>query len=654
MQGAPFGARPERQPLARHTRGVRLVLVLGTAPMLAYLVFRLSTFVGGHSFLPLNLLLLLGELVALAAHFALLYDGWRLEPYDPPIGTARPVVDLLVPVYNEPIEVVRPTLAGCLGQDYDGPTNIWLLDDGRQPAMEELARGLGINYGTRPDNRGAKAGNINHALAYLQGDLVAVLDCDMVPQPDFLSSLVPYFENDDVGLVQTPHGFYNTDSFQHYAGSRHDQSLFYDVLQWGKDRHNAAYWCGTGGILRLDALRSVGGVAEGTITEDFHTSVRLHAHGWRSRYHPVALTFGLGATDHGTYIGQRDRWASGNVFLLHTPDSPLRIKGLTLAQRLSYCATLVAGLAGVRRVCFVGGVALVLATGMLPFKANPLILVSLLAAAVLGGLTSVLFLARGRLAPGDLNRGEVLALQAQLSALTTLVYGDRRPLTFEVTAKDTTAEHWTHFLHGNRALIGLTGFLLAGVAVGVTRQSLGVGLPAFAAVLTLALAGWEAMQLAMAWRFGLRYHQRRTSYRVPIEGRRATLGDDDHPIVGKLLDLSPAGAAMEIYDDLDAEVGDLIPFSVDGMPRPITASIRRYHDHQLGLHFDDVPPESGVVIDRICYVESIESCGATRVAPPVNPLPNVQPPLPRSARVQAAPAPTTVDRADDRSRLKVD
>ncbi len=593
-----------RRPLAQEWAFAHLIMVIGLLAMVLYALFRISTFGDEGSFWPINLVLIAGEVLAMVAQVALVYDGWRLPPFEPPVGTARPAVDVLVPVYNEPVEVVRPTLAGCLGQDYDGPLEIWLLDDGRRTELAELAEMLGVTYVTRPDNRGAKAGNINHALNLLRGELVTMLDCDMVPQPDYVSSLVPYFEDEDVALVQTPHGFYNTDSFQHYSESRHDQSLFYDVIQWGKDRHNSAYWCGTGGMLRTEALTGVGGVAEGTITEDFHTSVRLHAAGWRSRYHPVALSFGLGASDHSSYICQRDRWGSGNIALLHTGDSPLTVSGLTLRQRLSYVATLIAVLAGVRRILLVVGVALILGSGRIPFEAEPIVMVTVLGGAVFGGGFSMLALSRGRVSLGDLSRSEILSLPAQLSALRTLVLGPPRKQVFKVTAKDSTVEHWGVFLRANKALLLLTVVLVVGVAIGIVRQLTGHGLYTFAATLTFLLAIWEGTQLALAWRYGLGYQQRRRIYRVPIEGRRAILELGDKAVYGRLADLSPSGAAVEIYDDLDIGLGDAILFSTDGMETPIECSIRRIGD-TLGLRFERVPVGAGIIIDRLCYVDGV-------------------------------------------------
>ncbi len=601
---APGSADLDRRPLAREWAFAHLFMVVGMGATLLYAAFRVSTFGDEGSFWPINLVLITGEILAMLAQLALLFDGWRLPPFDPPTEHSGPAVDVLIPVYNEPIEVVRPTLAGCLGQDYDGPFEVWLLDDGRRDELAELAEQLGITYLTRSDNRGAKAGNINNALTKLSGDLVTVLDCDMVPQPDYVSALVPYFEDEQVALVQTPHGFYNTDSFQHLSESRHDQSLFYDILQWGKDRHNAAYWCGTGGMLRTSVLLEVGGVAEATITEDFHTSVLIHAAGWRSRYHPVPLSFGLGATDHSTYVSQRDRWGSGNISLLHTDDNPLTIPGLTLRQRLSYVATLIAVLAGLRRILLILGVALILGSGRIPFEADPVVMVTVLGGAVFGGGIGMLALARGRVALGDLSRAEILSLPAQLSALRTLVSGPGHNSQFKVTVKDSTVDHWSVFLRSNRSLVLLTLILVVGVVIGIARQIAGHGLTTFAATLTFILAAWEGTQLLLAWRYGLEYQQRRRIYRVPIEGRRAVIEVEDRTLYGRLIDLSPSGAAVEIYDDLDVKSGDPILFSTDGMPVPIECVVRRPGD-MLGLQFEHVPIEAGIVIDRLCYVDGI-------------------------------------------------
>ena len=236
-------------------------------------------------------------------------------------------IDVYVCTYDEPVAVVQATLTGCLALNH--PHTTYLLDDGRRPAMAAVAAEFGAEYLTRPDNFHAKAGNINAALPRTTGELVLVLDADHVPMPDALDALAGYFDDDKVALVQTPHDFYNHDSIQHYEIGRHEQSVFYSVIMPGKDRHGAAFWCGSGAVIRREALLEVGGVAVETIAEDFHTTIKLHRAGWKSRYHDEVLVQGLAPHDLGGYLLQRDRWARGNLAVFATTESPLRTRELT-------------------------------------------------------------------------------------------------------------------------------------------------------------------------------------------------------------------------------------------------------------------------------------------------------------------------------------
>ena len=145
---------------------------------------------------------------------------------------------------------------------------------------------------TRPDNSHAKAGNINHAFTVTDGDLIVVLDADHVPRPDFLDATLGYFADPLVALVQSPHDFSNRDSIQHTTAVRHEQTLFFDVIGPGKDRCNSMFWCGSATIVRRTALEGVGGVLTDTVAEDFHTTIRMHAQGWQTRYHDEILVQG--------------------------------------------------------------------------------------------------------------------------------------------------------------------------------------------------------------------------------------------------------------------------------------------------------------------------------------------------------------------------
>ena len=109
-----------------------------------------------------------------------------------PLGL--PEVDVYIPTYNEPIEILEKTITGALCLDYPR-FQIWVLDDGRRPWLRELCRDKGVGYLTRPDNVHAKAGNINHALTKTSAPFVAVFDADFIPQRNFLMRTMGFFDD---------------------------------------------------------------------------------------------------------------------------------------------------------------------------------------------------------------------------------------------------------------------------------------------------------------------------------------------------------------------------------------------------------------------------------------------------------------------------
>ncbi|MEJ7802397.1 MAG: cellulose synthase catalytic subunit [Candidatus Limnocylindria bacterium] len=208
-----------------------------------------------------------------------------------------PTIAVLIPTYNEGPEILVPTIAAAVALEPAHET--WVLDDGERPEIAELAAALGARYLARTTHEHAKAGNLNHALGVVDTEILAVLDADHVAAPEFLRATLGYFADPQVALVQTPQDFYNVTSFEHGSGVAygepfHEQTLFYRLLQPGKNRWSAAFWCGTNALVRTEALRSIGGAATETITEDIHTTIRFHRAGWRTVYHnaPLVLVSG--------------------------------------------------------------------------------------------------------------------------------------------------------------------------------------------------------------------------------------------------------------------------------------------------------------------------------------------------------------------------
>ena len=252
-----------------------------------------------------------------------------------------PTVDVLIPTYNEPLHVVQGTVLAAMALDY--PANkmrVLLLDDGRRREFRDFAVRVGVHYLTRDNNAHAKAGNINHALPFLDGEFVAIFDSDHVPARSFLQTALGWFLRDRrLGLVQTPHHFYSPDPFERNLGQfgrvPNEGELFHRLVQDGNDLWNASFFCGSCAVLRRSALDEIGGIAVETVTEDAHTALRMQRHRWNTAYINIPKAAGLATESLAAHIGQRIRWARGMTQILRI-ENPLFASRLTLAQRLCY------------------------------------------------------------------------------------------------------------------------------------------------------------------------------------------------------------------------------------------------------------------------------------------------------------------------------
>ena len=254
-----------------------------------------------------------------------------------------PSIDVLIPVAGEPVSIIRKTAIAAKNLNYPNH-RVYILNDGfvankdNWQEVEELAQSLKVTCITRQLPGGAKAGNINHALNITKGDLIVILDADMVPKPEFLSETVPFFSDQKIGFVQTPQ-YYNNHKLNSVTGGAWDQQkLFFGPILWGKDRSNAAFICGTNVVIRKDALEAAGGMVEDNIAEDFLTSLKIHQQGWISKYIPKVLVKGLAPEDLGSYYKQQYRWARGSLEVLFG-ENPLFKRGLTLAQKVQYLSS---------------------------------------------------------------------------------------------------------------------------------------------------------------------------------------------------------------------------------------------------------------------------------------------------------------------------
>lgn len=254
-----------------------------------------------------------------------------------------PSVAVFICTYNEPIHILEKSAVCAKAMDYPD-FQVYVCDDTRRPEVREYCETIGVHYIMRPDNRHAKAGNLNNALHLTNkerpSDFIMVLDADFAPQANFLKRVVGLFRNQRIGIVQTPQFYFNADPIQHNlhiaSSFVDDQRVFFDTFQPAKDAVECAFCVGTSFVVRRALVNEIGGFPHEALSEDMLLSYRLMERGYVTRWLNEKLSVGLSAEGIPEYITQRTRWCLGTIQIGLLKDGPLWRGHFTLRQRFHY------------------------------------------------------------------------------------------------------------------------------------------------------------------------------------------------------------------------------------------------------------------------------------------------------------------------------
>jgi cellulose synthase (UDP-forming) len=265
------------------------------------------------------------------------------QPVLQEISEIPKTADIFITVAGEPIDVVEKTVAGAKEINFPGK-EIYILNDSFVAGKknwrdyESLALKLGVRCITRKIPGGNKAGNFNNALKCTAGEVVVILDADMVPHRDFFEKTLHFFRDPKTGFVQTPQYYKNHKANFVAGGAWEQQQFFFGPIMVGKAKSNASFICGTNVVIRREAILQVGGMNEKNIAEDFLTSLSIHQKGWKSYYVPEVLAEGLAPEDLLSYFKQQLRWARGSLEVLFSAN-PLFKGSLKFGQKLEYLSS---------------------------------------------------------------------------------------------------------------------------------------------------------------------------------------------------------------------------------------------------------------------------------------------------------------------------
>ena len=575
-----------------------------TAPLLAlfsivassrYIWWRVSSTVDFDS--PIDWILGLSLLGAEVYAYAVLLLGafqtlyvLQRKPVPLPADRAHwPTVDVYIPTYNEPLEVVRPTVLAALRLDWPrDKLRVHLLDDGCRPAFRDFAGSVKVNYIVRAEHKHAKAGNLNHALKVTDGELIAIFDCDHIAARSFLQLTVGWFTRDPrLGMLQTPHHFYNPDPIERNLGQfrrvPNEGELFYSYLQSGNDFWNATFFCGSCAIIRRSVLEEVGGIATDSLTEDAFTSLKLQRLGYRTAYLNVRQAAGLATDTLAAHIGQRVRWAQGMTQILRV-SNPLLGRGLSVGQRLCYLNASFHFLYGLPRLIFLLGPLAYLIFGAHICTAAPAMLLAYLLPHLLHAmLVDTHTRRRFRYAFWNNVYETVLAIYILVPTLVALLRP--RAGVFKVTDKGQIAEGGFDRRIARPYLVLLL-FNVAGVTLALMRLLLWDYYDSGTVVLNLAWALFSIFSLGAVLAVACEARQLRRTHRLPMKLPAILRTGSGHAYRTHTRDLSLGGACVQWTETIQAgekvELGLIVDSDECWLPARTVGS----DDGRLRLAFD--------------------------------------------------------------------
>ncbi len=518
-----------------------------------------------------SLVLVIAETFGLLSMAFFIFTAWRLVHREPPPAPDGLAVDVFITCYDEPLQLLRRTAIGARAIRY--PHETYILDDGKRDEVKLMTEELGIGYIRREGNAHAKAGNLNHAFTVTSGEYVLQLDADHVPLPNILDRLLGYFNDPDLAFVQSPQDFYNMDSFTHVVNDEgrqlwEENRLFFSLIQPGKDRHNAAFFCGSCGVLRRTAFDEIGGFSTRTITEDMETSMMLHARGWKSFYHGETLAYGLAPASAAQYHVQRLRWGQGSMQILRKLN-PLFMSGLTWQQRVSYFSSVIVYVDGIQRFVFYIAPVLFFLFGILPVQVDNHALLIRLVPYMLLTIGSFELLSRGTGYMLISERYNMTRFWTYI--LATSGFFARKPLKFNVTPKGAgDVPFKTYAPQLILAIVSIVAFLWAIVArhYGWINYNDGGGIST-AFVVNGLWVGWNLYFALYVVRHSIESKQLRADYRfaqrLPVRVRAIVDGAPiGEAVMATTEDINSSGLAFRCTCQFPKDTLLEIPLSLSG------------------------------------------------------------------------------------------
>jgi cellulose synthase/poly-beta-1,6-N-acetylglucosamine synthase-like glycosyltransferase len=232
-----------------------------------------------------------------------------------------PSVAVVVPVYNEDLSIVKKNLMRLREIRYPREKlTYYILDDSTDASLrkelKKFSKETGMHYLQRKTRKGFKAGALNNMMLHSREEFVAIFDYDeYLSNLNFLSDLLPYFQDKNLSYLQTEKKYYCSNFFSDTINLF--DAFFFKFIQPSRALNNTAIFAGSCGLIRRKYLDSIGGFPE-YIIEDTFFSFESDVHGYKSLYIPKAYAFGKPVKSFTELVKQQWRYNYGDTqFLMY-------------------------------------------------------------------------------------------------------------------------------------------------------------------------------------------------------------------------------------------------------------------------------------------------------------------------------------------------
>ncbi|HLJ03408.1 MAG TPA: glycosyl hydrolase [Solirubrobacteraceae bacterium] len=256
---------------------------------------------------------------------------WRMRRPDPSLAVPDLRVAMVVTkAPSEPWAVVRETLEAMLSQDFPYGYDVWLADESPSEVTYHWCAQHGVRVSTRegvaeyhqatwPRRTKCKEGNLAYFYdhwGYESYDVVAQMDADHVPEPDYLRHMVIPFRDPLVGYVAAPSICDRNAERSWSARARlYAEAVLHGPMQAGHSGGCAPSCIGSHYAVRTAALQQIGGLGP-ELAEDFTTTVMMSSYSWQGVFAIEAHAHGDGPENVGDCMTQEFQWSRSMMNVL--------------------------------------------------------------------------------------------------------------------------------------------------------------------------------------------------------------------------------------------------------------------------------------------------------------------------------------------------